>query len=96
MLDATCELIIIRIPQRLDRSTAAHLAQDLDTQIPEGNGIVLDFSQTQVLEPDVAYVVQQGLKLARQHGVQMSLRAVPASVKQSLEAAGVLQHFRQV
>ncbi len=96
MLEATCELIIIRIPQRLDRLTAPHLAQDLDAQIPSGNGIVLDFSQTQVLEPDAAYVVQQGLKLAQQHGVQMSLRAVQASVKQSLEAAGVLQYFRQV
>lgn len=96
MLDATCELFIIRLPQRLDRSTAAHLAQDLDTQIAEGNGIVLDFSQTQVLEPDAAYVVQQGLELAQQHGVQMSLRAVPAAIKQSLAAAGVLQYFRQI
>ena len=96
MLDATCELIIIRIPQRLDRATAPHLAQDLDAQIPEGNGIVLDFSQTQVLEPDAAYVVKQGLKLAKQYGVQMSLRAVQSSVRQALEAAGVLQHFRQV
>jgi anti-anti-sigma regulatory factor len=96
MLDATCELIIIRLPHRLDKATANHLAQDLDEQILEGNGIVLDFSQTQVLEPDAAHVVQQGLIMAQQHGVQISLRAVPMPVKQSLEAAGVLRYLRQI
>lgn len=93
MLDATCELIIIHMPRRLDRSAAAHLAQDFDTQILAGDGIVLDFSQTLMLDPEATSVVEESLIIARQHGVQMSLRAVPAPIKQSLAAAGLLQYF---
>jgi anti-anti-sigma factor len=96
MLEATSELMIIRMPRRVDAITAPHLAQDLAVKIQPGHGIVLDFSQTQVIESNGVQVLLQGLKLAKQEGAQIALRSVQPKVKYVLGAAGVLDYFRQI
>jgi anti-anti-sigma regulatory factor len=95
MLDTTHELKIIRLPERIDASTIAAITQQFQTQILEKGGVILDMSQTELVEPEMATVILEGLNLAKQRSTQLSLMAVRASVAHVLIQTGVLQHFRR-
>ncbi|MEB3294379.1 MAG: hypothetical protein VKJ24_14565, partial [Synechococcales bacterium] len=63
MLDTTHELKIIRLPERIDASTIAMITQQFQTQILEKGGVILDMSQTETVEPEMASIILDGLKL---------------------------------
>ncbi|MBD1864327.1 MULTISPECIES: STAS domain-containing protein [Trichocoleus] len=87
--------VIVRAPKRIDCCTAAFLAQDLETKIQAGEGIVLDLSATQFLDPEGTKVILEGLMKSRQQGTKFALKGVKPQVKVILELSGILQHFKQ-
>lgn len=87
--------ITIRIPKRVDVLTAPHLSKDVQERIPVHGSVVLDLSQTQIVEPNYANVFLEALMIAKQRETRFSLRGVQPQVKVVLESAGVLRFFRK-
>ncbi|MGI0491288.1 STAS domain-containing protein [Alkalinema pantanalense CENA528] len=96
MLDATQELTIIRMPRHLDAAGAEQLADQFNQKIQPYSGVILDLSQTHIVELDAAQVLIQGLTIAKQRSAKLSLMGVQSHIAAILSATGVLQHFRKL
>ncbi len=85
---------VVFVPNRLDLFTAPFLAQDLDIKIQTDALVILDFSQTQSIDPAVTDVLAEAFIKAKQRRGRLFLKGVNPQVKFVLEIAGILKHFR--
>jgi hypothetical protein len=60
----TLELSILRLPECIDAQATPLIMADLDRLVQPHTGLMLDFSQTAVLDPDAAYIVAFAHQLA--------------------------------
>lgn len=96
MLDATQELTIIRMPAHIDSTGVKQLADQFHQKIQPHSGVILDLSQTHVVELDAAHILIQGLAIAKQRSAKLSLMGVQSHIAAILTATGLLQHFRKL
>jgi anti-anti-sigma regulatory factor len=62
----TLELSILRLPAAIDATTAPNIMADIERLIQPHSGLMMDFSQTKVLDPEFAYVISFAQDLAQE------------------------------
>jgi anti-anti-sigma regulatory factor len=64
MESETLEMSILRLPECINTETAPQIMADLDRLLQPHSGLMLDFSQTAMLDPDAAHIVSLAHRLA--------------------------------
>lgn|GEM_PF-5408296 len=92
---STADAVTVRIPKRVDYAIAPHIIDDLDKKMDKGDTVVLDFSQTRFIKPEMADIFLDAVVKAKQRNVRLALQGVKPDVKVILELGGVLEYFRR-
>ena len=91
----TAAVVTVKIPKRVDHAIAPHLVADLDKKICQRSSVVLDFSQTRSIVPEMTDIFLQAVIAAKQRKARLSLQGIKPNLKVILELGGVLEHFRR-
>ena len=92
---APSNVVIVKVPKRVDAAVMPALTKDLDEKIQTGRKVILDFSQTGFIHVEATDVFLEGLVKATQRNARLSLRGVRPGAKMILDRGGVLEHFRR-
>jgi anti-anti-sigma regulatory factor len=91
----TLELKIIRLPAQINAATATKIRADLDRYLQPETALMLDFSRTELLDPEFVDLFIFAHHLAQERSAYLARMGDQSPVTEILQAAGLLDLIRE-
>jgi anti-anti-sigma regulatory factor len=91
----TLELCILRLPECIDAATTPRILADLDRLVQPNIGVMLDFSQTQVMDPAAAHVITFAHQLAAERSTSIGSMGENDQIQAVLEFTNFLARVQK-
>jgi anti-anti-sigma regulatory factor len=91
----TLELKIIRLPAQINATTADQIRADFERYLQPETAVMLDFSRTELLDPEFVDLFRFAHDLAQQRSAYLARMGDKSPVTEILQAAGLLDLIRE-
>jgi anti-anti-sigma regulatory factor len=91
----TLELKMIRLPAQINATTAPQIRTDLDRFLQPETAVMLDFSRTEVLDPEFVDLFSFAHQLAQERSACLARMGDQPPVTKILQASGLLHLIRE-